>query len=317
MLCLRTARGLPFAYLQIIKILLDSALARTQRDSKVTVCHYLWMRNHLHMLLIAHDPQQATNFYMELQKKITDYFKRLLSRPELSLWEGHPSLARVLDIEKAIHEISYYYLNPAEADLVEDVKDYPGLSSWDAYQGCMQQGADAAATRAVPWIRQPMIKAIPSLQISPNQDRFLSTKLLEQARAKHTLTIHPNAWMKCFGITEQSHIKQINDQILRRIAERQSELTAVRAKSNKKVIGVQRLISEPISFEHRPKEKSRRIYVLASEKSARIDYIGFFRRTSALCKELYKRARLGELVQWPPGVFIPHLPPRASALGFT
>lgn len=316
-LCLRAKRGLPFAYLQIVKLLLDSALARTQRDTKVTICHYVWMRNHLHMLLIAHDPAQATKFYMEVQKKITDYFKRLLGRAELTLWEERPSFARVLDIEQAIHEISYYYLNPAQANLIEDIKEYPGLSSWGAYQQCAEQCVGAAVTSPTPWIRQPMIRPLPSLTISQKQDRFLSAKLLEQVKVNHDLTVNPNAWMRCFGITEQLQITAINRQIQDRIIRQHSDLKVTRLRNNIKVVGVNRLITAPISFEHQPKKKSRRIYVLSSDRTARIQYIGFIKRISALCRELYRRARLGELVQWPPGVFIPQLPPKASALGFS
>ena len=316
MLCARTRRGLPFPCLALIKLLLGSALARAQRDSKVTICHYVWMQNHLHMLLVAHDAHQARNFYMEVQKKITDYMKKLLGKEQLTLWSGRPSVAEIMDIPQAMHEIAYYYLNPARANLVEDIEDYPGLTSWSAFNDCLHQGVQSFASSVHPWVRQPTIPLLPGTSLSERQDRFLTEKLIRKAKTKHELTIHPNAWMKCFGIGEQSEITTINDAIKDRISRTQAELSERRAREGKKVIGAYRLKTAAISFEHTPKEKTRRIYVLASTVEARIARIRYVQSIVALCKELYKRACAGEWVQWPPGVFVPPLPPRASAVSF-
>ena len=81
------------------------------------------------MLLIPQDAELCVYFYQELQKKVTEAMKRLLGVRRLNLWEGDPILAEVLDADKVISRITYFYANPAEADLVDSIDEYPGLTS--------------------------------------------------------------------------------------------------------------------------------------------------------------------------------------------
>ena len=46
-LILRVSNKLPFVALELVDLILKSALARAQRDNKVIICHHLWMGNHV------------------------------------------------------------------------------------------------------------------------------------------------------------------------------------------------------------------------------------------------------------------------------
>lgn len=245
---------------------------------------------------------------MELQRKITEYVKRALGLKHLQLWEGTPMVAEILDIEKAIERMVYFYTNPARANLVENISDYPGLCSWNSVDV-------GTKSTEIPWIRYSAVKTIPARQLTERQDSFITNKLCNSARAKHSLTYHFNAWMKCFGVTDTKEILSIRQRIRRRVGEIEKELCLKRALEKRRVLGVRSLKSAPIAQVHTPKKKQKKIFVLSSDPERRKAYIQFMRTLCQKCAELYQMARSGyQALDWPPGVFRPPLPPLASAL---
>ena len=121
-ICFRAKETLPFVCYKLIRLIIGAAMARTQRDDKVVICHDIWNGSHAHIILVAKDAQQFVNFYGELQKRITDALKRLTGRESLSLWEGYPMVAEIGDLAAAIDRIAYIYANPAQDNLVENIK---------------------------------------------------------------------------------------------------------------------------------------------------------------------------------------------------
>jgi len=94
-ICFRARSGIPFVVTEYMKLIIESILARVQRDYKVTLCHYIWMGSHPHILSIFRDADQARCFYMEVEKKLTDAIKRLLGVDYLNIWKGCPVLNKV------------------------------------------------------------------------------------------------------------------------------------------------------------------------------------------------------------------------------
>ena len=77
--------------------------------------------------------------------------------------------------------------------------------------------------------------------------------------------------------------------------------------------GPSRLAKEALSLDYRPQKQSRRIYVYAADKSIRIAMIESYRDFSEECDECYLRWKQGDYtVAWPPGAFLPAMPPRAN-----
>jgi hypothetical protein len=92
-------------------------LGRTQRDSKLELCHFVDMNNHSHTIAVSNRCETLSKFYMELQKKTTDAVKALLGLSSLSLWEDRPTVAEVATLEDAIKRIVYIYCNTSNASL--------------------------------------------------------------------------------------------------------------------------------------------------------------------------------------------------------
>lgn len=110
-LCFRAREGLPLVAYDLIELIIGSAVSRTQRDDKVTLCHDLWNGSHAHIIVVTKDSSQCTRFYGEIQKRITDSIKRLLGLHYLDLWEGTAMVAEIADEEAAIERIAYLYAN--------------------------------------------------------------------------------------------------------------------------------------------------------------------------------------------------------------
>lgn len=311
---MRVKSGLPFAWYKCISLLIESAIARTQRDDKVKISHYLWQANHVHILIIPQDAEMCVYFYQEVQKKVTEYMKRLLGVDKLDLWEGDPILAQILDVEKVIDRIAYYYANPAEADLVDNIDEYPGLSSWnDFLQAALD--VDAKVNHKVPWVRLPSIIPLSSCKPSNEEDVNLYNKLIEDNKIIHDLDIYPFAWLKSFNITDKEAVKEIKERIIKRVREIESTVRLRREREKKSVLGVKKLLEQPIMAPHTPPPREFRIYVLATKAEDRIAYIKNNRTYFKICKQIYqdiKNARPHK--PWPPGAIRPHFRPIANAI---
>jgi hypothetical protein len=318
-LTFRALEGLPFVATHYMKLLLCGIIARAQRDYKVTLCHFLWMGNHAHMLAVFNDPQQAANFYAEVQKKVTESLKSLLGLPHLRLWERRPVVAQVLDLPAAVGQIAYLYANPARANLVETVSEYPGCSSWAAFKELVASGTcqlDAKVEREVMWVPYSKIPPLPATVLKKHADLDF-TELLTRRGMPHKLELYPNAWMKCFAVREPEQVAQINQAVLTHLTESEQQHRDKRVKESKGVLGERRLRVQPIQRPHTPKgrETRRRVFVICSDKDERIRFIEKVKALCRLARRYYRDAIKGIHRNWPPGMFKPPLRPMASALG--
>lgn len=309
-LILRVKDCLPFVPNKTVNSIIKSALARTLRDDKISLCHFLWMGNHVHILFLALDAEASVNFYQELQKKITDSFKRLLGKRRLSLWEGDPVLAEILDADKMLEKIAYLYANPARASLTDSISEYPGVSSWEYFS----TGKDKSFEQ-IPWIRLPAIPELTSLYISPLEDERICEEMTQGSTNFYDLPLTPDAWMECFSITKASDKEIINQRTLELVSVMESEARTKRALDRKSVIGPHKLIHASLMKSHDPKPRERRVFVHSSDKESRISYIQMIKEFCRRCKECYELYKKGELVIWPPGAFRPSAPPLVALCG--
>jgi len=315
-LCFRAARGLPLPARPLIKLIIESALARTQRDDKVLVCNYIWMGNHPHISLVSLDVNALKAFYCELKKRITDMLKRLLGLNTLHLWEAKEArVIEILDLDKAISDYVYYFLNPANAGLVESIDDYPGLSTWKAFCSC-EPSVSAKVEYSVPWIRLPSLHALPSSHLSRAHEEQVIKQIRADNKSMEKVTIYPFAWLKVFGITEPEDIEANRRKIIERVREGEKELAEKRAKAGHTVIGKTTLELQPIEIgEHVPKKNERSIFFNSSIKELRIAYFERFREFCKRCRECYRLMCRGiKDVVWPHGAFVPPIPPLVNPL---
>ncbi len=310
----RARQGLPLVAYDTIKLLLGSAIARTQRDDKVLLCHDIWNGSHAHIIVVALDSQKCTQFYGEIQKRITDAMKRFLNLDYLDLWEGAPMVAEIADLNKAIDRVKYLYGNPAKDSLVATIGDFPGFSSWNEFQRSLDK-PDAVTEENFPWIRLPSIPKLSSRHLSSEEDQALVKKLREDNKKCHPLKRHINAWMRCFGITGAAEVKAINEKILRSIGDYEEGFRLTRADAGHTVVGAPRVRTQPILKPHKPPPRERNIFVFSSIDELRISKIEEHDVFCDDCSDRLVRWRKGEVnVEWPPGAFKPPLPPTVNLL---
>lgn len=322
----KARKSLPLPTLKLIEIIILSALARTQRDDKVILCHYIFMGNHAHLGIIAQDARELANFLQELQKKLTEAIKCLLGKDHLNIWQGSPIVALIVDPKKAAEKIAYWYANPAKASLVNTIDDYPGVSTWSVFRGFTKSSSpilnsvDTCCSRKIPWIRLSMIPMVGSAPLDPRDDKRLAEgviKVASRSKEFHDLKFYPNAWMEVFGISERKEVSSWNREIIKIVRQKESESRKEREAKGHRVIGVRTLLREPILKKIKVKRASvnqRRVLVISSDAKLRVRFILQIKAINAKAASLYKSWALGAQVRWPPGVFRPPLGPSGNRL---
>lgn len=305
---LRAREGIPFPCWRLIKLLLKSAMARASRGGRVVISHYVWMGNHLHIIVVVKNARCLMFFYTELQKRLTEYVKQLSGRKHLNMWEGRPEVAPILDLEEAKKRLVYTYTNPAKAGLVHSIREYPGLNSWKMFEKI--DGQNSRTVENVPRIRIPSVPTLPSNNLSHSTDDRLTDALVNENSETDELVIDPNAWATCYSISDQE-LLQFNKSVIEMVMENEKQLKHTRDKAGIGVIGAQKLCSETFLKPHTPKKKGIKVFVLASDPEKRIRFIAEVKRITALCRELFKQ---GLFLNWPAGTFRPPGPPIANLI---
>jgi hypothetical protein len=253
-------------------------------------------------------------FYGEVKKRITDYIKRLLGLPHLSIWEKNTSVMEIGDLEAAKDHVAYLYANPAQDHIEESIEKFPGYSSWKIFQK-LTDSLESQHSRSFPWLRLPSIPSIPSSVLTDTQDCNLVRLITKRNKTKHLLIRKPNAWMKCFGIKTDEEVQEINRGILELIKKKEHVAKIFRQENDKQVLGSQKMRMQPILKPHKPKKQGRRVFIITTNNELRMRAIQEFRLFCEACRDCYQRWKQGDFtVSWPPGAFKPPLPPNMNLL---
>lgn len=310
-LTLRVKEGLPFIPCATVNYLIKSAMAQAQEITGVTICHFLWMSNHAHMLVIANDPEMLVRFYGIIKKSLTDHFKRLLGLRALNMWEGR-KVQLIPDLETLISRIAYFYANPAKANLEDEIGDYLGVSSFRAM--ILSEGAsDYEYREKADWVRPKYLRKLSDRIISPDQDRAILNDIMDRAYYQNDLVIKPNAWLKVFNVSSHRELG-ILQRVQACIRKREREAREKRTKEGRQVFG-KRILAQEIMTPYEPKRHDPGLFVICKDKWLRISIIGRVKEARRLCYLLYHRDyKHGRSVNWPPGTFPPRGPMSSLAL---
>ena len=306
----RTREHLPMPPTETTNEIRLGILGRTQRDLKVELCHFVDMNNHSHTMAVSTTIEKLNKFHMEVKKKTTDAVKALLGIRSLSLWENRTGVFEVVSLDDAIERVVYIYSNPSNASLCDSIDQYPGLSSWDAFQRC-EPSIDAEVIVEARWYPVSEIPLLPAdRSLSPNQDAALYRKLKASEEAiEHPIVLKPFKWLEPYGISDPKEIEKIRQKIIARVHETERANALARAKANKRSVSRQALMQQRFMRPHIPKKKDRKIFLICSDKETRLSLLESFRQTISRCRECYRLAKSGLRVDWPPGTFIPWFPP--------
>lgn len=297
----RVESGLPFVCTVYMKLILRSCLARAQALYPVKICDYLFMGNHLHLLMLVTDPEAIRDFMDRFKTESAHAINRLLGRRKRTVWCDSYDCVPILTLGDVIEKIAYIYTNPQAAGLVDTIEEYPGLSSWAMRSEHRQE-------EEVPWIRRSTVPKLEAeLTREHEQERF-ARELLSTATKSNTFKLTPDAWLEVFGIREPREVASVHEKILSRIRDLEAKHREERSKSKKSCLGRARLISQPLDLPYEPKKFSKRMWCISSDIDLRVRFINFIKSLIKKAKEVQRRWRLGDFVPYPTGLFPPTFP---------
>lgn len=300
----RVEEGLPFVGTALMRLVVESILARGQFLYDVVICHFLLMGNHVHLLMIVKDPDRVAAFMNYFKTETSHAINRLLGRRKRTVWVDGYDCVPVLTVEDVIKQIAYIYTNPQRADLVERIEEYPGFSTWGMYQG-------GNISFSVPWIHR---SAISKSLLTTGGDALLS-KLNDSAFPVHTFTLQPDAWMKLFSIEDAEEISQVNSMILAQVRESENELMKARLAAGKRCLGAWRLKSQPMSKPFSPKKFARRMWCICRDLTLKLNFIAYIKDLLTKAKEVASLWKHGDTsVPYPLGLFPPRFPRLANLI---
>lgn len=300
----RMQEGLPLIPVEYMRVIVEGILGRAQKLYRVKPCHYTFMSNHFHMMLVVEDPDTVAGFMDRVKTEIAHAVNRLLGRRQRSVWCDGYDATPILTKEDCIEKIAYIYTNPQKAGLVEKIEEYPGISSWGMYMG----GKRGFAAR---WINRSLISKLSKTRMSEEEQKRLARMLIRQAKRRVVFRVYTDAWMDSFEIEEGSRL-EINQEIIDRVRELESEHSAERLLRGSKVLGAEALRRQPIDKPYSPKSFGRRMWCICRDVAVRVSFIQEIKELLRKAREVKARWSLGDFsVSYPLGLF----PPRMARLG--
>lgn len=294
---IRTEEGLPLSSNPIVLVLMRQVIIRAQQEYPgVRLSHFIIMANHVHFHLVVQDASHVPRFVEYFKRESAHIVNRLLGRRKRTIWgKGYDSPV-ILDLEKAIERIVYFYLNPETAGL-ETIDKYPNLSSWKLFDG----EKHILRTGVIP---RNKVKKIREAGISLQSSKEMALELVRNSKRRCKASIDLDLWMEVYGVMGKAEKKSINKKIRERIKEEETLLRAVRTHS---LLGARALQKQSIYKRYRPKKFGKRMLCLATEKLSRVNYIRWYKSRmedyDIAMSEFHSTGRL--LPSLPPGMFMP------------
>jgi hypothetical protein len=301
----RAKEGIPLPSNNYMNLLILGRLAKALEHEGITLCDFVAMGNHWHILFVPHCKSRLRNFCAELKSSLTRTVKRVLGlEKSLHLWDGRSSIPQILDIDEAKKRVVYLYSNPAKANLVNSITKYPGVSSWTAYTEA-KPTLHARVEIKCPFVRERHVEAI-----GEKTPQAYEEELRAQIEREIPITVEPHAWMEAFGITEDEDVAAVHQEILDSIRANEAQLASERRRKRMKLMSRRLLTTQkPTITGWQPKQRERRIFFLSSCKQMRLEFLRYFEAFCSTCRELYKAWKAGIYPKdWPPEAYLPQHP---------
>jgi hypothetical protein len=253
------------------------------------------MANHVHLMLIVDCPSNTKEFVRYIKAESAHAINRLLGRKKQTVWcEGYDSPA-ILDADKAIERLIYFYTNPQRANLVESIDDYPNFTTWEAFLN----GEDMVSVCRIP---RNCIPKLPKSSMSLEEQERVSQLLKYSGREVSILHVEPDAWMECFPELSSEDKDGLRERILRGVRETEEKLNRERTKP---VLGAHALRLQRIICDFQPKKFGIRTICLSSCSELRRRYVSWFKEQQELAREAVRKWTTGTIHTIPPGFFLP------------
>lgn len=304
----RTEVGLPLVATYPMNFILWGILARAQEQYAVKVCHFIFMANHFHMLLVIDNPADISRFIGYVKAESAHAINRLLNRRQRTIWKDGYDSPIVLSADDAIKCIRYIYLNPSRPSLVTCIDEYPGVSSWQMFSG-------KSYSKQCKRLCRDAIEPLESPALSINEQKRMVAKYEREVEASCSFKLEPDAWMQCFPELNGADSTEINQRVLRGIRQGEAEYAAKRAINKKEVLGSTALRKESMAQDYVPSKSGRKSICVCWDKDHRRNFIGRYRSLCACARQIYEQWKLGDMsLKMPLGLFAPPFPVLGSLL---
>jgi REP element-mobilizing transposase RayT len=286
--------------------IIRSCLAAAQKLYPVRICHLLVEATHVHLIVVVHNPEDVQAFLRHFKTESAHALNSLLGRNKRTVWCAGYDSPIVLTMTKTIAVIGYIYSNPAKDNLVGSIEEYPGFSTWKMFQ-------KGELTKLWKRIRRPQYRALtPDSHTLTGYTRE-AERLLKESQDVEPFVLEPNAWLEAFGVKEPEQQEKINSRVIRLVRYLELRAERKRQRQRKRVIGRERLIHEKLDLTYRPDRKGRKTWCLSDDRTARIEYIRFFKKLKQEARRVLALWRMGDTsAKYPPGLYPPSMPKLAN-----
>jgi REP element-mobilizing transposase RayT len=304
----RIESGLPLTAAAYMNLTIQAMMARAQRLFPVTLCHFVVMGNHIHLLISAKSPEVLSGFMNLYKTDIAHVVNKLRGRRQRTVWKKGFDTATILTLDDVVEKIVYIYTNPQQANLEKTIEAFPGVSSWRMYMTGERE-------REFPALRRSHYGKIERGRMSRSEQMALADGLKERTREKVTLHVDPDAWMENFNIRDPEEKANINRRIRSMVREREEQLDKVRIRDGKGVVGRDPHIDMPLDYEFTPKKFSKRMWCICRDIPKRVDFILFVKGLIKKARDVRERWKVGDFsVPFPLGLHPPRMHRRGNLL---
>ena len=291
----RTERNLPFTPCKLINTAIWGILARAQELYEISVCHFAFMANHFHMIVVVKNPSHVSPFIGHIKLETASMINRLCGLRQNTVWIDGFDTPIVLTPDKAIDRIRYIYHNPTRAHLVSSINDYPGVSSWHMYRSNIKE------TKHL-WLKRSEFYQVDNLHaLSESAQSRIITKMAGDEPKYIPFTLEPNAWMDCFPEFANINKEEFNKKLIKEILIGEREIQHEHG-----IIGGERLKTQPVNKEFKSVKYSKKFLCMSSNIELRKRYIGMFKHVSQLAYDAYRSIKQGVCnIIFPAGTLMP------------
>ena len=291
----RVEKDLPFATCKVLNTAIWGILARANEQWDISVCHFVFMTNHFHMLVVVRNPADVPMFVKHIKQETAAAVNRICGIRQNTVWTRGFDDPIVLSADKALDIIKYIYKNPANAHLVSSIEQYPGVSSWEMFK-------NKEYNKKCVWLKRSSFSAVPNLtQLSDCSQAQLISEFAGKEPIFHTFKLSPNAWMECFEEYKNADRDTVNQQIIDEILCEEQQIEHPNG-----VLGANKLRIQPINKKYKPSKYGKRMFCICSDVEIRKKYIGYLKYISQKAKDAYKAIKNGICnIVFPPGTFMP------------
>lgn len=296
----------------VINTILRSALAHAQDLYPVKVCDLIVSTNHVHKVLLVENPNDVKDFMCAFKTESAHAINHLLGRKKRTVWCAGYDSPVFLTPGKLMDKLVYTYTNPAKDSLVDSVKHYPGLNSYQALKSKQKE-----VIWNCKYIRRPAVPEIGTKHYTYSQLRQIAHELEDSSTETLQFKLHPYAWLEAFDMHDDKEIlEEVREELLTRIKDTEAKYQRERTLKGHSAFGAKELSTRALETQYLPDRKGRRTICLGP-KILRKPFIGNVREKQAESKEVQERWKLGDYSRpYPTGLYPPSLPRRIENIPY-